>query len=117
MVTRSPSPSGLGPAAIRSRDPMAVRGVSGRSVKRILHATGLACALSCSGGSTDSLEQQTEGLEESLRSVLQRAGFTGRIESSLEQRMGRRLDPQLVDLGRLLFFDPITGLHDDNTCA
>jgi len=96
---------------------MALRAVSGWPLKRILHATGLACALSCSGGSTDSLEQQTEGLEESLRSVLQRAGFTGRIESSLEQRMGRRLDPQLVDLGRLLFFDPITGLHDDNTCA
>jgi cytochrome c peroxidase len=35
----------------------------------------------------------------------------------LEQRLGRRLDPQLADVGRLLFFDNRLGLHEDNSCA
>jgi cytochrome c peroxidase len=37
------------------------------------------------------------------------------VESTLEQRLGRRLDPQLADLGRLLWFDVAGGLHSDNT--
>ena len=35
----------------------------------------------------------------------------------LEGRIGHRIDPQLVDLGRMLWFDTITGLNNDNTCA
>jgi cytochrome c peroxidase len=49
--------------------------------------------------------------------VLRQAGFTGRIEATLETRLGRRLDQKLADVGRLLWFDTITGLNDDNTCA
>jgi cytochrome c peroxidase len=49
--------------------------------------------------------------------VLAAAGFTGSIESTLEARLGRPLDPALADLGRLLFFDKILGLHNDNSCA
>jgi cytochrome c peroxidase len=52
-----------------------------------------------------------------LRVILRQAGFTGRIESTLEQRLGRRIDPKLAEIGRLLWFDTITGLNDDNTCA
>ena len=52
-----------------------------------------------------------------LRVLLARHGFTGRIASTLEIRLGRRIDPQLADLGRVLFFDPIQGLNDDNACA
>jgi cytochrome c peroxidase len=52
-----------------------------------------------------------------LSALLDRHGFTGRIESQLERRLGRRLDPRKAELGRLLWFDTITGLHDDNTCA
>ena len=52
-----------------------------------------------------------------LARVLQDAGFTGRIAATLERRLGRRLDPRLVDVGRLLFFDNINGLHQDNACA
>jgi cytochrome c peroxidase len=44
-------------------------------------------------------------------------GFTGRIASTLETRLGRRIDRQLADLGRVLWFDPIQGLNDDNSCA
>ena len=49
--------------------------------------------------------------------MLRDAGFTGRIETTLEQQLGRRIDRQLADLGRLLWFDTLTGLNDDNTCA
>ena len=52
-----------------------------------------------------------------LRGYLASHGFTGRIASTLETRLGRRIDAPLADLGRNLFFDPIHGLNDDNTCA
>ena len=60
---------------------------------------------------------QVTTLDEALQAVLRQAGFTGRIESTLEQRLGRRLDLQLADLGRNLWFDTITGLNNDNSCA
>ncbi len=56
-------------------------------------------------------------LDDQLRVTLQQAGFTGRIESTLAARLGRPIDARLAELGRLLFFDTVTGLHDDNTCA
>ena len=60
---------------------------------------------------------QASSLDVELQTVLREAGYTGRIESTLEQRLGRRLDPKLADLGRMLWFDTLTGLNDDNTCA
>ena len=56
-------------------------------------------------------------LDRQLQAALARHGFTGRIESTLETRLGRRVDRQLADLGRLLWFDTITGLNDDNNCS
>jgi cytochrome c peroxidase len=56
-------------------------------------------------------------LDDQLTAVLTDAGFTGRVEASLEARLGRRLDPRLANVGRLLWFDTLTGLNDDNTCA
>jgi cytochrome c peroxidase len=56
-------------------------------------------------------------LDVALRRYLGQHGFTGRIASSLEARLGRRIDHQLADVGRMLWFDPIGGLNDDNTCA
>jgi cytochrome c peroxidase len=52
-----------------------------------------------------------------LEIALRKAGFTGTIESTLVARLGRPIDKRLADLGRKLFFDPIGGLHNDNTCA
>jgi cytochrome c peroxidase len=52
-----------------------------------------------------------------LADALMRNGFTGRIESTLEQRLGRKVDNQLADLGRLLFFDTVGGLNNDNNCS
>ena len=56
-------------------------------------------------------------LDSRLESALAQHGFTGRIESTLEQRIGHRIDNQLADLGRLLFFDTVGGLNDDNNCS
>ena len=56
-------------------------------------------------------------LDEQLADVLARHQFTGRIGSTLEQRLGRKVDNQLADLGRLLFFDTIGGLNNDNNCS
>src|SRR4029453_2357227 len=55
-------------------------------------------------------------VDDTLAAVLRQVGFTGRIESTLQRRIGHRIDPHLADLGRLLWFDTLTGLNDDNTC-
>jgi cytochrome c peroxidase len=52
-----------------------------------------------------------------LARVLEEAGFTGAIESTLERRLGRPINPKLADLGRLLWFDTLHSLHHDNTCG
>jgi cytochrome c peroxidase len=59
----------------------------------------------------------TPALDAELSAALSDAGFTGTVEASLEDRLGRSLDLELADLGRLLWFDTVLGLHDDNSCA
>lgn len=56
-------------------------------------------------------------LNQQLRQILGQNQFTGRVESTLEQRLGRRVDPAKAELGRLLFFDKFVGLHGDNSCS
>jgi cytochrome c peroxidase len=56
-------------------------------------------------------------LDEQLSSVLSQQSFTGTVGSSLEQRLGRKIDNQLADLGRNLFHDTIVGLNNDNSCS
>ena len=58
-----------------------------------------------------------DALDQQLIARLEQLGFTGKIEASLEQRLGRPVDPARADLGRLLWFDTIGGLNNDNTCA
>ncbi|HEY4231659.1 MAG TPA: cytochrome c peroxidase, partial [Thermoanaerobaculia bacterium] len=76
----------------------------------VLFALAATWATSADGG-------QPDGLDEQLARVLRDAGFTGRIQETLEGRLGRRIDPRLADLGRVVFFDNILGLHRDNACA
>jgi cytochrome c peroxidase len=59
----------------------------------------------------------TDDIDAVLRGYLARHGFTGRVASTLEARLGRRIDHQMADIGRQLWFDPIHGLNDDNTCG
>ena len=58
-----------------------------------------------------------DALNEQLSAALRYHGFTGRVGSSLEQRLGRKIDNQLADLGRLAFHDTLLGLNDDNSCS
>ena len=56
-------------------------------------------------------------LNEQLSAMLSHHGFTGRVGLSLEQRLGRKIDNQLADLGRLAFHDTLLGLNNDNSCS
>lgn len=63
------------------------------------------------------LSVASDDLDAALRAYLASHGFTGRIASTLEARLGRHIDHQLADVGRQLWFDPIQGLNGDNTCG
>jgi cytochrome c peroxidase len=60
-------------------------------------------------------------LDRDLASVLSAAGFTGDIQKTFQKRieknLGRKINPKLVDLGRMLWFDELHSLHRDNTCG
>src|SRR5215208_1906718 len=56
-------------------------------------------------------------LDDALRAALDGQGYTGRVGQSLEQRLGRKVDRQLAELGRLAFHDSLLALGDDNSCA
>src|SRR5262245_58590343 len=56
-------------------------------------------------------------LDSELTAVLRRHGFTGAIERTLEDRLGRKIDRRLARLGNLLWFDELTSVNDDNTCG
>jgi len=60
---------------------------------------------------------RSDALDRELTARLQELGFTGNIEATLERRLGRPVDPTRANLGRLIWFDTIAGLHNDNTCA
>jgi cytochrome c peroxidase len=60
---------------------------------------------------------ESDDLDAALRGYLTSHGFTGHIASTLETRLGRRIDRQLADVGRQLWFDPIHGLNGDNACG
>jgi len=74
-------------------------------------------ASSKGGKAQDGASCKDDELTRELTAELQELGFTGRIEDTLEDRLGRRIDRKLAYLGRLLWFDTITGLNNDNTCA
>ncbi len=61
--------------------------------------------------------QEDADLDAKLAAVLSRAGFTGRVQDTLETGLGRPIDRRLADLGRMLWFDTAHSLGQDNTCA
>src|SRR3954462_3907403 len=56
-------------------------------------------------------------LNDRLAKVLKHNGFTGEMQTQLEGRLGRSIDEELANLGRLVWYDPVHSLHQDNTCA
>jgi cytochrome c peroxidase len=69
------------------------------------------------GGSSNQGNIDSQNLSGQLIARLRDVGFTGRIESTLERRLGRPIDNRLADLGRLAFHDSLLGLNDDNSCS
>ncbi|TFW32655.1 cytochrome-c peroxidase [Massilia horti] len=85
-----------------------------------LAAFTLICSIllgGCNGSDQSGRAASPDPLDEQLAATLTQHGFTGTVEQRLEERLGRKLDPKLVDIGRLLFFDQVSGLHNDNSCA
>lgn len=83
------------------------KSLSTRSV-RSFAAVAMTCVLLAAGSGKSGLAfQRLEPLDTALYKSLNEAGFTGRIESSLEARLGRPVDSEMADLGRLIFFDNI----------
>jgi len=68
-------------------------------------------------GALTLLSATPRSLDSELAATLRSLGFTGRVGTSIESRLGRKVDPQLASLGRLLWFDTIGGLNNDNACG
>jgi cytochrome c peroxidase len=56
-------------------------------------------------------------VDQELRTTLASHGFTGRIESTVQARLGRPINEKLAAAGHLLYFDAILGIKQDNACA
>jgi cytochrome c peroxidase len=67
--------------------------------------------------SSDLLADSSKALDDELASVLKAYGFTGQIESKFREKLGRPIDRKRANLGRLLWFDIVGGLNDDNSCG
>ena len=75
----------------------------------VIWASSLALVVDAAGDGSD--------LDARLARVLRQHDFTGRVGASLEDRLGRRVDASLANLGRMLWFDNAHSLHRDNTCG
>src|SRR5215831_1944939 len=58
--------------------------------------------------------ESNKELDAELARVLIAHGFTGQIESRFREKLGRPIERKRANLGRLLWFDIIGGLHNDN---
>lgn len=58
-----------------------------------------------------------DNADQELRAALASVGFTGRIESTVEARLGRPINQKLAAAGNLLYYDAILGIKQDNACA
>jgi cytochrome c peroxidase len=84
-------------------------------------ASIVACAISLVSAAPASADcnqpNSSSALNQQLEETLDQHGFTGRIESTLEERLGRSVNKKLARIGQDLFFDTLLGLNDDNSCA
>ncbi len=81
----------------------------------IFLAVAGGCALLAAGFGAS--PARASALDQALAAGLAQAGFTGRIQTTLTQRLGRPINARLANIGRMLWFDTLTGLNDDNTCG
>ena len=85
-------------------------------VHRLRSGIRVAIGITLVGLSID-LAGQPADLDQQLKTLLAKFGFTGTVQGQLEKRLGRAVNPVLRDLGRDLFFDPFLALGNDNSCA
>src|SRR5688572_2626477 len=104
-----------------SRRGAAVRQITTLSMVLLVVAVGCVAE---DDVASEQFELEGDGLDDALTSLLVSNGFTGTIESQLEARLGRPINEDAAEVGRLLFFDKILSLHaapgDDaagNPCA
>src|SRR6476659_6748803 len=100
------------PSTATRSDPGGLRGWRrvARAATRIALAAG-AVVLAALMLTPTTLLGGGDGLDVQLRAALGQQGFTGRVQSTLEDRLGRPVDPRLANIGRLLWFDTVTGLN------
>jgi cytochrome c peroxidase len=78
----------------------------------------LLFAAACLGLSlTPPRAHSADNVDQELRGILARERFTGRIESTVEARLGRPINQKLAAAGNLLYYDAILGIKQDNACA
>jgi cytochrome c peroxidase len=88
------------------------------NMKGIYWAVGVLLAIVLTFTSPGRAEQEsTKQLDAQLAAVLASHGFTGTIESKFQGKLDRPIDSHRAELGRLLWFDIIGGLNNDNTCG
>ncbi len=92
-------------------------GMMGVLVAAALAGVALKQAPAALGNGSGEREGPDAELDAQMQAVLGAHGFTGRMEQELPVRLGHPVDPRLADLGRLIFFDRILSLHNDNSCA
>ena len=71
----------------------------------------------CLVGFQNTQAESIDSLDTALYTALANHGFTGTIEAKFKQELNRPIDQKRANLGRLLWFDIISGLNDDNTCG
>lgn len=84
----------------------------------LLIASGVVLGLTVlDNGTLSSAERGFSDTDKELIRLLAENKYTGKIEKQLEVKLGRKLDPKKVELGRLIFFDKGLAWHQDNSCA
>jgi cytochrome c peroxidase len=88
------------------------------STRDICWAVGVLLAILLASASHGRPEQVSDkDLDDQLAAVLASHEFTGAVEAQFKAQLGRPIDAKRAQLGRLLWFDIIGGLNNDNTCA
>jgi len=88
------------------------------NMKGLYWAVGVLLAIVLTFTSPGRAEQEShKQLDAQLAAVLASHGFTGTIESKFQGKLDRPIDSHRAELGRLLWFDIIGGLNNDNTCG
>jgi cytochrome c peroxidase len=62
-------------------------------------------------------DHRRDRIDQTLIDTLRDAGFTGEAETTFRNKLDRPIDQKRADLGRMLWFDIIGGLNNDNTCG